>query len=166
MGKRVEVTYLPHSCYAVECKSGVRRDAVCINHVCIYRKAGRQAGRHSVVIHLLQPRRRQLALALREYCHCAQKPRIIGDVNTAILIMAMHFRCRCLSFFYFVFFPAFLSFFLFPSSFAFSTFMPSVAPNILLCFSFHSTVLLHLIFYRFILTLYFQVFLHFINLSL
>lgn len=79
-----------------------------------------QEGRHSVLIHLLQPRRRQLALALREYCHYAQKPRIIGDVNTNVLITTMQFRCRCLPFILFFFFlPSFFLFFysLLPSHF-------------------------------------------------
>jgi len=58
-------------------------DAVCINHVCICRQAGRQAGRQSFIIRLLEPLRGQLALALPQYCHYTRKLRLIGDVYTA-----------------------------------------------------------------------------------
>jgi hypothetical protein len=69
-------------------------DAMRINHVCICSTADR----HSFLIHLLEPPRRQLALALREYCHYAQKPRLIGDVYAGILITIILLRCGCLYF--------------------------------------------------------------------
>ena len=76
-GWKLGAYHIRARCWSVKAVCG---DAVCINHVCICRQV-----RHSVISHLLEPLRRQLTLALREYCHYARKPRPIGDVHTGTL---------------------------------------------------------------------------------